>query len=127
MSKDDRYALHLMNIAERFVDGRYQLRLPWKPGGPQLPDHHQQAITCSSYLKRRLEKDPVLKDKHFAVIMEYLSKGYARQVDDNENQRNVKWYLCHPVFHPQKPDDKVRVVLDCATRFCGKSLNDELL
>jgi len=101
MSKEDHYALHLMNTSKRFVDGHYQLRLPRKPGGPQLPDNRQQAVTRLSYLKRRLEKDPVLKDKYSAVIMEYLSQGYARKVDDNENQTNVKWCLCHPVFHPQ--------------------------
>jgi len=55
MSKEDRYALDLMNISERFVDEHYQLSLPWKPGGPQLPDNHQQAVTRLSYLKRRLE------------------------------------------------------------------------
>ena len=127
MSKEDRYTLDLMNTSERFVDGRYQLRLPWKPGGPQLPDNHQQAVTRLSYLKRRLEKDPVLKDKYSAFIMEYLSIGYACKLYENENQTNVKWYLCHPpVFHPQKPN-KVRVVLDCAARFRGESLNDELL
>jgi len=116
-----------MNISERFVDEHYQLRLPWKPGGPPLPDNHQQAVTRLSYLKRRLEKDPVLNAKYSAVIMEYLSKGYACKVDYNENQTNVKWYLCHPpMFHLQKPD-KVRVVLDCAARFRGKSLNNELL
>jgi len=38
-------------------------------------------------LKRRLERDPVLKDKYSAIIMEYLSQGYARKVDDNENRR----------------------------------------
>ena len=94
-----------MKTSKRFVNGHYQLRLPWKPGGPQLPDNRQQAVTRLSYLKRRLERDPVLKDKYSAVIMEYLSQGYARKVADNENQMNVKWYLCHhPVFQPQKPD-----------------------
>ena len=37
------------------------------------------------------------------------------------------WYLPHhPVFHPRKPG-KVRVVLDCAAKFLGVSLNDMLL
>ena len=68
-----------------------------------------------------------MKDKYSAVIMEYLSKGYACKEDDNENQTNVKWYLRHhPVFHAHKPDE-VRIVFDCAARFRSKSLNDELL
>ena len=37
------------------------------------------------------------------------------------------WYLPHhAVFHPCKPD-KLRVVFDCAARFKGTSLNDQLL
>ena len=31
---------------------------------------------------------------------------------------------CETVFHPQKPG-KVRVVLDCAAKFKGTSLNDQ--
>ena len=37
------------------------------------------------------------------------------------------WYLPHhAVFHPHKPD-KLREVFDCAARFRGTSLNDQLL
>lgn len=36
------------------------------------------------------------------------------------------WYLPHnPVFHPQKLG-KVRVVVNCAAKFKGTSLNDQL-
>lgn len=38
-----------------------------------------------------------------------------------------QWYLPHhAVFHPRKPD-KLRVVFDCAAKFRGTSLNDQLM
>ncbi|XP_064645120.1 uncharacterized protein LOC135498666 [Lineus longissimus] len=57
-----------------------------------------------------------------------LPKGYAREVPVEQlNQRDGKtWYLPHHgVYHPKKK--KLRVVIDCAARFGGTSLNDQLL
>ncbi|XP_077967672.1 uncharacterized protein LOC144421939 [Styela clava] len=48
MSKEDKYALQLMEDSVEIVDGHYQLPLPWKPGCPDLPDNR-------SAMKRLLE------------------------------------------------------------------------
>jgi len=82
------------------------------------------------YLKKRFQRDPHLFEKYRDTIKGYVSSGYARRVPCSE-QEAVKdspvWYLpCHPVFHPQKPG-KARVVFDCAAKFKGTSLNDQLL
>ena len=61
-------------------------------------------------------------------MSEIISKGYAREVDDDVETANGKiWYLPHHgVYHAQKPD-KVRVVFDCSAKYEGKSLNENLL
>ena len=60
---------------------------------------------------------------------DYITKGYAHRVPHEELHSTGKplWYLLHhAVFHPHKPD-KLRVVFDCAAKFRGTSLNDQLL
>lgn len=62
-------------------------------------------------------------------MQEYIVKGHVQKVPKEE--LNLKeqpvWYLPHhPVTHPLKPG-KVRVVFDCAARYCGTSLNQQLL
>ena len=82
------------------------------------------------YLKKRFQRDLHLFKKHRDTINGYVSSGYARRVPCNEQdavKETTVWYLPHhPVFHPQKPE-KVRVVFDCAAKFKGTSLNDQLL
>ena len=61
-------------------------------------------------------------------MTDLLDKGYAKKVPGNLRDRDdgKVWYLPHhSVVHPQKPD-KVRVVFDCATSYCGMSLNAQV-
>ena len=80
-------------------------------------------------LKRRLANDKDLFTKYSTTVSKYIRKGHAKKVPDNEIDVQDKplWYLPHhPVFNPNKPN-KTRVVFDCAARFQGTSLNDQLL
>jgi len=54
-----------------------------------------------------------------------ISKGHARKVESIH--KDVQFILPHRVvFHPQKPNE-LRVVFNCAAKFRGRSLDDELL
>ena len=62
-------------------------------------------------------------------MSDLLLKGYAKRVSEDRRSRDdgKVWYLPHhSVVHPRKPE-KVRVVFDCAARYCGTSLNDRVL
>ena len=101
-SKKDRYALQLMQRSKDVVDSHYQFALPWKPGAPQH-DNYSQAAVRLSYLKRRLEKDAVLKQKYISTFNSYVSNRHAQLTSGCELTKSG-WYLPHhPVFHPHKP------------------------
>ena len=80
-------------------------------------------------LRKRLSKDKDLHGKYCSAIQDYLTKGYAEKVPENEldTKEQPVWYLPHhPVTHPMKPC-KVRIVFDCAAKYHGISLNQQLL
>ncbi|XP_078490178.1 uncharacterized protein LOC144746832 [Ciona intestinalis] len=127
LSKEDKYALKMLNESAKFKDGHYQLSLPWCVGSPSLPNNRQQAVQRLSYLQRRLRNDSNLREKYSQTMNGYVKSGYAQQITEEEDDAKGSWYLPHhPVLHPQKPG-KVRVVFDCAAKYRGTSLNDQLL
>ena len=115
-----------MKGSKNFVNGHYEVALPWRPGSPQLQDNRTQALSRLTSLKKRLEKDHNFKDKYVSVVESYIANGHAELVDSSELDSRG-WYLPHhPVLNPRKPN-KVRVVFDCAARCGGTSLNEQLL
>ncbi|VDP88705.1 unnamed protein product [Echinostoma caproni] len=57
-----------------------------------------------------------------------IGKGYAVPVPGEHLQCDfhLRWYLLHhAVLNPKKPE-KMRIVLDCAAKHKGQSLNDML-
>ena len=107
-------------------DGHYQLPLLWKDQEPSLPNNIPMAKRRLLSLKKRLSKNPSLKQKYKDVIDTYLAKGYAKQIPTETPASDKTWYLPHhPVIHPFKA--KIRVVFDCAAEYCNTSLNHKLV
>ena len=80
-------------------------------------------------LKRRFTKDDDFRGKDTKVISLYLQHGFAQQVPHEHlnNYAGPTWYLPHhAVTNPHK-SDKVKVVFDCAAKYEGTSLNDNLI
>ena len=127
MSLEDKRALAVMENSATMVDGHYQVALPWREPNPYLPNNRSMAERRLFLLKKRLLQDSKLFDGYKATMENYLDKGHARRVPDHEMNAHDKplWYLPHhPVFN--KPG-KTRVVFDCAAKYGGTSLNDQLL
>ena len=128
-SVEDRKARCTMEDSARLVDGHYEIGLPWRRQTSDLPDNRALAEKRLGSLKKRLQRDDGLCQQYKETIDGYIQKGYARPVPPEAPKVEVgrKWYLPHhPVFHPQKLG-KMRVVFDCAAKFRGTSLNDNLL
>ncbi|XP_078487768.1 uncharacterized protein LOC144745768 [Ciona intestinalis] len=122
-SVEDCQALSIMEKScSKTADGHCEISLPWKPDKPRLPNNRSMAENRLSQ-QERFVRDPELYQKYKAKMNEYLENGHARIVPDSQPVNKEKvWYIPH---HSTK--GKFRVVFDCAARFGGTSLNDQLL
>ena len=127
-SREDVVAYDLMKRNINYVEGHYELPLPWKNDSIVLPESLQNSERHLQLLKRRLVKDPELCKKYSQQIETYIQKGYAERLPEKDQDVRVRtWYLPHTsVVSPRKPG-KVRVVFDCASKSHGYSLNDYLM
>ena len=128
-SIEDKMAVKKMEESLRRVGSHFQVALPWRPECPHLTNNKSMAGQRLQLLKKRLLKDEDLLAKYRTTIQEYIVKGNAQKVLKEELyfKEQPVWYLPHhSVTHPLKPG-KVRVAFDCAARYCGTSLNQQLL
>ena len=106
-SKQDRLAHALRQSEICAIDGHYQLPLLWKETYKnQLPNNLPLAQCRLTSLKRRLQRDDNLRVKEAEVVESYLSKGYARKVQQAylTESNDPIWYLPHhPVTNVHKP------------------------
>ena len=129
MSVEDERALKLMEDSVVKVSGHYQVALPWRFQPPYLLNNRIAAEQRLQLLRNKFLRDEEFFRKYKDTINDYIAKGYARRVPDEQLDVIDKplWYLPHhAVFHSRKPD-KLRIVFDCATKFRGTSLNDQLM
>ncbi|CAL8101471.1 unnamed protein product [Calicophoron daubneyi] len=110
-----------------YSDGHYEIGLPWRPDKERLPSNLVMVERRAMALRRRLNKDSVLRRKYIETISGHISKGYISKVPPGEDTYLNRWFLPHhPVLNPNKPE-KVRVVFDRAASYNGISLNQALL
>ena len=125
----DERALKLMEDSVVKVSGHYQVALPWRFQPPYLPNNRIAAEQRLQLLRNKFLRDEEFFRKYKDTINEYIAKGYARRVLDEQLDVIDKplWYLPHhAVFHSCKPK-KLRIVFDCAAKFRGTSLSDQLM
>ena len=130
LSHEDQQFLNIMRTETRFINGHYQLPLPFRTGCISMPNNRKQALQRIDGLKKRFIRDRKFKLDYVKFMNDIIDKGYARKVPNtpvDESETGSRWYIPHHgVYHPQKPD-KIRVVFDCSCQYIGRSLNKELL
>jgi len=126
MSQDDRKVLDVWARDMKFVNGHFQLPIPWKEDAT-IPNNYSAAAARLASLLKSLKRKGLMK-RYNDEIVKLLDKGYAEPVNEDGfcTPRDI-WYLPHhPVITDKKPD-KLRIVFDCAAKFKGESLNDKCL
>ncbi|XP_045210548.2 uncharacterized protein LOC123561953 [Mercenaria mercenaria] len=127
MSVEDKRALGLMDSTLSFVNGHYEMGLPWRQDDASLPNNLTLAHARLHQLKRKLSRDNVLHEMYTKTVTNYIDKGYAKEVTNEGSNSKRIWYLPHhPVTNVNKPG-KVRVVFDCAAKYKDISLNSQLI
>ena len=129
---EDVVSYELMNKAIKLVDGHFQLPLLWRNSGVTMLDSLLMAKRRLEAVKRRLDRNPVLKGLYISEMQVLLDEGYVEEVPQDNEEKSLstaKRVWCvphHPVLNPNKPG-KMRIVYDCAARSHGTSLNENLM
>jgi len=78
-------------------------------------------------LRRRLIKDPEIRERYVEEMRIMIEKGYAEKVPEGEIQtRRRTWYIPHHGVVNDKKPGKLHVVFDCAPVHQDISLNPVL-
>ena len=122
---EDKMVVEKVEKSIKFIDGHYQVAIPWKENKLSLPNNYKLAFQRLQNLEKRLTRNPEVAAAYSEVIEKYLDKGYVRKIEMSEEQPTVKWYLPHfGVIRTDRVTTKTRVVFDASAKHNGVSLND---
>ena len=111
-----------------FVDGRYEVKLPWRRGSSsRLQNNEKLAAIRLQNLNRRLTHEPESQVKYDSVIQNMWSSGIVEEVLLHEQKVDRPiFYMPHrPAVRETAVSSKVRPVFDASARgYNGVSLND---
>jgi hypothetical protein len=121
---DGELIAQLEESIRRDVDGRVEVRLPWKPGGrDKLTENKGVAVARLASMWRRLQDDE--KDSYVAASEEFFSNGWAEPVPSRQDGDRVVSYLPHKGVRKASDTTAVRMVHDgSAKEKGGRALNE---
>lgn len=125
MSNDDHECLqYFINTTKRHADGKYEVRLPFKPTlKDKLGATRPQALAQFRNLERKLQKNEELQVEYDKFMNEYINLNHM-EVTNNDHKGGC--YLPHhAVTREESTTTKVRVVFNASAKSStGYSLND---
>ncbi|XP_046341271.2 uncharacterized protein LOC124122193 [Haliotis rufescens] len=128
MSQDDKRTIEIWDESAEVVDGHYEIKIPFRSRPPNVENNYIVAESRLESLCKRLSKDDKLFEKYQSGIKELIDKGYAEKVKEQDINKPGKgvWYIPHHAVINERKPDKLRIVFDCAAKYCGTSLNDQV-
>ena len=125
ISGEDRSIYDEFGSSVRFVNGHYDVKLPWKEPHPTLPDNYHLCVSQLNGLLKRLNHDPEVLQEYDSIIADQLKQGIVEIVDPSHNGPDRIHYLPHhAMVRRNKETTKVRVVYDASARSDSPSLNE---
>ncbi|CAH8595656.1 unnamed protein product [Schistosoma guineensis] len=128
LSLNDLKAVSIVERDTYFDEGHWIVPLPWRVERNVVSGSYDLARRRLESLRRRLTCNKDFRESYTCAMQQTIDQGYAVVVPGMQLDPGYrpKWYLPHhAVINPRKPS-RVRVVLDCAAKVAGKSLNDLL-
>ena len=128
LSQEESKALSILNSTTEKKNNQYSVGLLWKTEQPLLVNNRPLAVSRLYSLEKKFQKEPDFKKMYFDTMNDYVNKGHAKKLTNNEKTylSNITNYIPHHgVSHPNKPN-KIRVVFDAAAEYKKSSLNKHL-
>ena len=105
---EDRTVLDNTQKSLKFVEGRYQVAIPWKKNTTLPQNNYEMALRRLEGTEHRLLKSPEIARAYTDCIEKYTLKGYISKVP-REDRPAAKWFLPHfPIVRPDRTTTKTR-------------------
>ena len=130
LSREDMRAVDILERTTKVTaDDHYETGLLWRRDDVQLPNNRREAEIRLQSLRQKFHRDSSLQEKYRATMEDYIAKGYARKLSDEEASKSGPrtWYLPHFAVTSSNKPNKVRIVFDAASEHGETSLNKNLL
>lgn len=125
-SPKDREVHALMKRKRRFINGRFEMPVLWRPGEPSFTSNFVQAKSrLDSLLNSRKMLVPEKRAAYSAAIEKLIREKFIIPVPPSKLREHHR-YLSHFAAEKKNDPSKVRPVMDAAEKFNGKSLNDAI-
>lgn len=125
-NSEDVRAIAQLDRTATFVDGRWQVGLPWRDEHSVLPDSYPNALKRLRGVEKKMAADGEYAKRYEDRVNHLFQNGFAKEVSDPLSTSQRTYYLAHfGVNNPNKR--KLRLVFDCSSISNGASLNHYLL
>ena len=114
----------------RFIDNRYEIKLPFREGNSPVPDNYSLSQKRLARQLNRLKDDKEIAQKYDDVITEQLKEGIIERVTEEDcatpSVGTIAYQPQQNALRPDKETTKLREVFDASAKHKreGLSLND---
>lgn len=83
-SNNDNHSNVILEKTTKYNSGIYETGLLWKNENVKLPNNFAMALKRLLYIEQKMRQDPIFREKYENNIMDYIRKGYARKMSEEE-------------------------------------------